>query len=536
MLAGGYHHGVAHGSRAALVPDVGFILVGEILDRGKHGLGTRLTQSAKGAVLDRPGDLAKNVQVAHPAFALGDPRQDIEHVFGAKSAGRTLSTGFGLGEGQEEAGHIHHARVFIHHDHAARSHDGADLLQGAVVDGQVQVLLGYTASGGTAHLYGLEFPSLWNASPDTEDHLPHGRADGHFHQTGVVDLAREREDLGPLAFLGAHLCISFRAVTNDEGYVGKGFHIVDVRGTAVQTALGREGRPRPGHAPLSLDGGQQRGLLSAYKGAGSLFDLEMEGEVRAENVVAQQAQLLAVLNGFAQVLHGQRVFGPGIDIALVRADCKSADDHSLHHEMRVPLEEGAVHERPGVALIGVADQVFRVPGRGPGEPPLAAGGKAGAASTPNAGILHLVYDLISGHAAQHLGQRGVTTAADVVHGIRGINQTVVPQDPALLFPVKRNLMVIDDLLACLGIHPQQTFHHLVLHQGLFHNLRHVLFRDLTVQDLAWKDHTDRTLLAEAMASGDLHVYVPGQVPLFEFLQECLFHRPGARSRATGAAA
>ena len=110
-----------------------------------------------------------------------------------KTAGRAFAAGFGLGEIQEKPGDLHHAVVFIQDHHAAGAHDGADPLQGVIIDGQVQKLGGNASAGRTAHLHGLEFPSLGNAAADIKDHVLDGRADGHFHQAGVVDLSGQRK-------------------------------------------------------------------------------------------------------------------------------------------------------------------------------------------------------------------------------------------------------------------------------------------------------------------------------------------------------
>ena len=58
--------------------------------------------------------------------------------------------------------------------------------------------------------------------------------------------------------------------------------------------------------------------------------------------------------------------------------------------MRIALDHGAVHERARVALVGVADQVFLLAGRGAGELPLLAGGEAAAAAAAQSalGLVH----------------------------------------------------------------------------------------------------------------------------------------------------
>ena len=75
------------------------------------------------SLMSRP-HFRKEFNISFPSFAFGDSRQDLQHPFGADAAGNTLSAGFVLGEAQKETGNVHHAGLFVHDDHAARSHHG----------------------------------------------------------------------------------------------------------------------------------------------------------------------------------------------------------------------------------------------------------------------------------------------------------------------------------------------------------------------------------------------------------------------------
>ena len=69
------------------------------------------------------------LDVALLALAAADALEDLEHPLGADAAGRALAAGLVLREVEEEAGHVDHAGVLVHDDHAAGAHDGAELLQ-----------------------------------------------------------------------------------------------------------------------------------------------------------------------------------------------------------------------------------------------------------------------------------------------------------------------------------------------------------------------------------------------------------------------
>ena len=120
----------------------------------------------------------------------------------------------------------------------------------------------------------------------------------------------------------------------------------------------REGRTGTGLAAVALDGGHQRGLLAADEGAGAQAQLDIKVKAGAEDIVAQQAVFTGLLDGDLQTLDGDGVLGTDIDIALVRADGIAGNGHGLQHRMGVALQHGAVHERAGVALVGVAADIL----------------------------------------------------------------------------------------------------------------------------------------------------------------------------------
>ena len=60
----------------------------------------------------------------------------------------------------------------------------------------------------------------------------------------------------------------------------------------------------------------------------------------------------------------------------------AADDHPFDDGVRIGLEDGPVHEGPGIPLVAVADQILGRPWLFAAQGPLAAGREAGAAAAP----------------------------------------------------------------------------------------------------------------------------------------------------------
>ena len=269
-------HGRADAGLAVLVADVGFPLVAEVADHRQHGVGGRLTEAAERGLLDHGAELLKALDVALFTLAGADALDDLEHALGADPAGRALAAALLLGELEEEARHVDHARVLVHDDEAARAHDGAELLQRLVVDGHVEVPVGHAAARGAAELHGLQGLAAGHAAADLVDDLAELHADRHLDQAGVGDVAAQGEDLGALALLGAGRREPLGALHDDRVDVGVGLDVVEHAGLAPEALDRRKRRARARLAAVALDRGHEGGLLAADEGAGAHADLEIE--------------------------------------------------------------------------------------------------------------------------------------------------------------------------------------------------------------------------------------------------------------------
>jgi hypothetical protein len=89
----------------------------------------------------------------------------------------------------------------------------------------------------------------------------------------------------------------------------------------------------------------------------------------------------------------------------------------------IALDDGAIHEGTGVALVGIADDVLLVAWRAGGELPLEAGEKAGPAAPRNRDSLTSSYTC-SGSSRQDLDQGLVAAAGDVLLDLSG---SIMPQ-------------------------------------------------------------------------------------------------------------
>jgi hypothetical protein len=86
----------------------------------------------------------------------------------------------------------------------------------------------------------------------------------------------------------------------------------------AQPLFSREWRPGLRLAHAAFDRGHERSLLAAHKGACAELDFDVKIKTRAQDVLAQQATRLSLLQGLAKRLDGQGVLVADVDKAFVR--------------------------------------------------------------------------------------------------------------------------------------------------------------------------------------------------------------------------
>ena len=133
-------------------------------------------------------------------------------------------------------------------------------------------------------------------------------------------------------------------------------------GFSQRPAIAGNGGTRTGFAALAFDGAHEGGFFAAHECAGAHHDFDVEVEAGAEDVLAEQAVLIGLVDGLADALDGERVLGAAVDDAFVRADRAGADRHAFDDALRIAFKLGAVHECARVAFVGVAHDVLLVAG------------------------------------------------------------------------------------------------------------------------------------------------------------------------------
>ena len=153
--------------------------------------------------------------------------------------------------------------------------------------------------------YGVDEPpgvqnfSSWPGA-DAAGHLEqlaHRRPHGGLVLAGADDAARQRVDLRAGRLLRAELLEPVGAAADDERHAGQRLDVVDDRRGAVEAGDGGERRLEPRLAAVALERVEQRRLLAADVGAGAGVHDELEVVAGAEDVGAEVAGRVGLLDG-----------------------------------------------------------------------------------------------------------------------------------------------------------------------------------------------------------------------------------------------
>jgi hypothetical protein len=125
---------------------------------------------------------------------------------------------------------------------------------------------------------------------------------------------------------------------------------------------------------------------------------------------------------------------------VLAAGGEARDRHRLEDGERVVLQEHAVLERPGLRLVGVADQVVRAGRVGRDGLPLAAGRERGAAAPEQLGVADLTEHTLLAHL-QRRAQSLVSAVRAIAVDARRVDPADAAQEPQPGVPGLRHLRV-----------------------------------------------------------------------------------------------
>ena len=367
------------------------------------------------------------------ALAAGDAEEDLGHALRAAVTGGAAAARLVFQEPGEHDVEIDDAGAVVDEDDAAAAHDHLLLAERLRLEGQLQRDVRRQDAGQRrARLHRLQRPPLLpGRGIGGVVELAEREAERQLDDADALDVAGDAEELGAAVCLGADRLVELHALLQHERDVGVALDVVDVRRLGEDAGVGGEGRADARHPALVVERGEQPRLLAADVRPGAAPDREVERNVAAEHVLAEQAALPRLLDRLLHPIDRQRVLVAQVDVPIRRAGGVGGDNHPFDHSMRIALHQDAIDPRSGVALIGVADQVLRLALLAAQKLPLGAGREVGAAAAAQGRLLHRLDQLFLAHR-QGAGEAGVAAGGDVVVDVIRVDDAAAGEQPPLL--------------------------------------------------------------------------------------------------------
>ena len=229
-------------------------------------------------------------------------------------------------------------------------------LERAEIERQVGQARRQDAARGAAREIALERMALRHAAAIFVDQLAHGDAGRRELDARLLDAARDREAARPLAAAAALAREPVRALLDDVAHPVERLDVVDEGRPAEEpdlrrdrAACGAAGRACPRCFRASpIPRRRYRRRRRAADGS-CVLAREPRRFERGDLPLEQHAAL--------------RVFVAQIDIDVARLDRPGADQHAFEEAVRIGLEEIAVLEGAGLALVGIDRHQPRLPAR-----------------------------------------------------------------------------------------------------------------------------------------------------------------------------
>ena len=260
-----------------------------------------------------------------------------------------------------------------------------------------------------------------------------------------------------------------------------------------------------------------------------------EAEAGAEDVVAEQTEFLRLLDREFQTGDGDRVLRTDVEVTVLRADGVAGDHHTFDDGQGVRLKDRTVHERAGVALVAVADDVLGPLGLRVGELPFTPGRETAAAATAESGFQDLVDDRLAIHRESPCKSLERALAERFLD-LLGVEAAAAVKGDVDLLLIVGDVVLLDDLLPRFLVHVEQTVDDLAADQVGFHDLLDVLNADGAVGGLLGIDLDERTLRAVTEAGDAVDRHLIPELLLFDHLLELFDDLARVGRKAAGIAA
>ncbi len=362
-------------------------------DRHRGGVAERAQALAEDAV----ADVEQQLEVGLRRVPVLDPVQKLHHPARPLAARRALPARLVLVELGDAQAELHHAGAVVDHDHRAGAEHRAGPGDRVEIEARVELVGREHRHRRAARNDRLQLPPTRDAAAEVVDQLAQRRAERHLVVAAPDDVSREGEDARAGGVRNAELRVLGTAQLDDLRDGRDRLDVVDQRRRRIEPLHGRERRLRARLAALALERLEQPGLLTADVGTGTA--------VENHRRVSQQPLAARLVQRAPQDLELRQVLASDVDEDVLRLDGVGGDQAALDEAVWDREHDLAVLERARLGLVGVDDEIGRLPGALGEEARLAPHREASAAAATDLCGEQLVQHLLGLEAARPLEHR-----------------------------------------------------------------------------------------------------------------------------------
>src|SRR6266545_7316930 len=368
-------------------------LLNDVLDRPARAVAQAADRRPRHDA-DGLRDLIEDRQVCDAALPLPHAVGNLHHPARTFATGRTLTARLMSEKATNVIQNINNRHRLVDDRDRGGAQAEATNLAGAVeVERRIELGLGHQPHADAPGNARLRLAPLPDAAAVLVDQFACRDTQGQLDAARPVHMAAEAVELGTVAAGVARVLRVGRdtqrlkpvgPAVDDMCDAGQRLDVVHDRRLAEGALDGGERRLDARPAALALQALDQTRLLAADVRARAAVHVDVEVEVLAEDVVAQEVVRVAFVDG---PLHGAiavAIFVAGVDVGGAGARRVGGEEDALDDLVRVVLHEDAIVEGAGFALVGVDAEVDRAGMVRREEAPLDAAGEAGAAAAAQA--------------------------------------------------------------------------------------------------------------------------------------------------------
>src|SRR6185436_12700748 len=111
---------------------------------------------------------------------------------------------------------------------------------------------------------------------------------------------------------------------------------------------------------LALERLEQRGLLPRFVRTGAPMEVDIAIKARTKHVPAEEATLVRLVDGVLEDVLDVEELAADVDVGDLGPDGVTRNRASLDQQMRVAFHQEVILERPRLAFVGIAGEVFGV--------------------------------------------------------------------------------------------------------------------------------------------------------------------------------